>query len=62
MGIKCTSPSLLIILGWHSNLLDVRMVTTTCFLVGFLDKKKFLTLHSEVVSIFIIDVCLLYAV
>ena len=61
MSMKCPSPSLLIDFGLNSSLLDIRIATPSCFLGSFDWKNLFPTLYSEVMSIFEVEVCFLYA-
>ena len=60
MNVKCTSLSLLINFGLMSILLGTRMDTLARFL-GLFPCKRFLALYTEVMSAFIVEVCLLYA-
>lgn len=61
MLIKCPSLSLLINVNFKSNLLDIRMATPAFFSGSLAWKIFFLTLYSEVISIFDAEECFLSA-
>lgn len=52
--------SFLITFGWMSILFSIRMATLACFLQLF-DWNFFLALYSELVSVFVTEVCFQYA-
>ena len=58
--MKCSSLSLLIAFSLKSILLAIRIATPACFL-GPHDWKKIPTLYFELMSVFEVEVCFLYA-
>jgi hypothetical protein len=61
MSMKCLSLSFLITFGWKSIFLDIKMATPDCFLRPFAWKCFFPAFYSEIVSVFVTEVCFLYA-
>ena len=61
MSMKCPFPCLLINFGLMSTLLDIRIVGPAGFLGVICLENLFLTLYSEVTSVFDVGVCFLYA-
>ena len=60
MNMKCPSPSLLITFGWIISIfLNIRTSTPVCFLGPFVWKIFFPALYSEIITIFVTEVCFL---
>ena len=61
MNMKYPSLSFLISLGWELILVNIGMFTAACFLGPFAWKTFFPSFYFEIVSIFVVEVCFLYA-